>query len=78
MTNASGNLKEFINEIFIEKSEEFMWKHDEFVWKSEKNLYGQPYSKYSFFWLQMYSKYRFSSSIPGMPGEAKISIPYSM
>jgi hypothetical protein len=55
-----------------------MWKHDEFVWKSEKNLYGQPYSKYSFFWLQMYSKYRFSSSIPGMPGEAKISIPYSM
>ena len=32
----------------IEKSEEFMWKHDEFVWKSEKNLYGKPYSKYSF------------------------------
>ena len=25
-----------------------------------------------------YSKYRFSSSIPGMPGEAKISIPYSV
>ena len=25
-----------------------------------------------------YSKYRFSSSIPGMPGETKISIPYSM
>ena len=25
-----------------------------------------------------YSKYRFSSSIPGMPGEANISISYSM
>ena len=25
-----------------------------------------------------YSKYRFSSWIPGMPGETKISIPYSV
>ena len=30
------------------------------------------------FWLQLYSKYLFSNSIPGMPGEAKVSVPYSM
>ena len=41
----------------------------------------QRYSKYRFFdvnCIQKYSQYRFSSSIPGMPGEAKISIPYSV
>ena len=41
----------------------------------------QRYSKYRFFGVNCilkYSTYRFSSSIPGMPGEAKISIPYSM
>ena len=54
-------------------------KNDEFVWKSERKV--QRYSKYRFFdvnCILRYSKYRFSSSIPGMPGEAKISIPYSM
>ena len=41
----------------------------------------QRYSKYRFFdvnCILKYSKYRFSSSILGMPGEAKISIPYSV
>ena len=41
----------------------------------------QRYSKYRFFGvicILRYSTYRFSSSIPGMPGEAKISIPYSV
>ena len=55
---------------FIKKSEEFLWKNDEFA-----------YSKYMFFdvnCILRYSQYRFSSSIPGMPGEAKISIPYSV
>ena len=40
----------------------------------------QRYSKYRFFGVNCilkYSTYRLSSSIPGMPGEAKISIPYS-
>ena len=58
-----------------------IWKHDEFVWKSERIYMVQQYSKYRFFdvnCIVRYSKYRFSSSIPGMPGEAKISIPYSM
>ena len=39
----------------------------------------QRYSKCRFFGvncIRRYSKYRFSSSIPGMPGEAKFSIPY--
>ena len=55
---------------FIKKGEEFLWKNDEFA-----------YSKYMFFdvnCILRYSQYRFSSSIPGMPGEAKISIPYSV
>ena len=63
------------------KSEEFPWKNDEFVWTSERICMVQRYSKYSFFdvnCILRYSKYRFSSSIPGMPGEAKISIPYSV
>ena len=54
-------------------------KNEEFVWKSERKV--QRYSKYRFFdvnCILRYSKYRFSSSIPGMPGEVKISIPYSM
>ena len=41
----------------------------------------QWYSKYRFFdvnCILRYSQYRFSSSIPGMPGIAKISIPYSV
>ena len=41
----------------------------------------QRYSKYRFFdvnCILRYSQYRFSSSIHGMPGEAKISIPYSV
>ena len=66
---------------FIKKSEEFLWKNDEFVWKSERIYMVQRYSKYRFFDVNCileYSKYRFSSSIPGMPGEAKISIPYSV
>ena len=66
---------------FIKKSEEFPWKNDEFVWTSERIYMVQPYSKYRFFdvnCILKYSKYRFSNSIPGMPGEAKISIPYSV
>ena len=49
--------------------------------KSERIYMVQQCSKYRFFdvtCILRYSKYRFSSSIPGMPGEAKISIPYSM
>ena len=66
---------------FIKKSEEFPWKNDEFVWTSERICMVQRYTKYSFLdvnCILKYSKYRFSSSIPGMPGEAKNSIPYSM
>ena len=62
-----------------EQMKEFIWKNDEFVWTSERIYMAQRYSKYRFFGLNCvlrYSKYRFSSSIPGMPGEAKISIPY--
>ena len=46
-----------------------------------KEFVVQRYSKYMFFdvnCILRYSQYRFSSSIPGMPGEAKISIPYSV
>ena len=66
---------------FVKKSEEFLWKNDEFVWTSERIYTVQRYSKYSLFGVNCilrYSKYRFSSSIPGLPGEAKISIPYSV
>ena len=55
--------------------------NDELVWKSERIYMVQRYSKYRFFGVNCilrYSQYRFSSSIPGMPGEAKISIPYSV
>ena len=64
-----------------EQVKEFIWKNDEFVWTSERIYMVQRYSKYRFFDVNSiltYSKYRFSSSIPGMPGEAKISIPYSV
>ena len=64
-----------------EQVKEFIWKNDEFVWTSERIYMVQRYSKYRFFdvnCILRYSKYRFSSSIPGMPGEAKISIPYSV
>ena len=67
--------------LFLKKSEEFPWKNDEFAWTSERIYMVQRYSKYRFFdvnCILKYSKYRFSSSIPGMPGETKISIPYSM
>ena len=75
--------EEFVwkREGFIRKSEEIPWKNDEFVSKSERIFMVQRYSKYKFFDVNCileYSKYRFSSSIPGMPGEAKISIPYSV
>ena len=75
--------EEFVwkREGFIKKSEEFLWKNDEFVWTSERIYMVQRYSKYRFFGVNCiprYSQYRFSSSIPGMPGEAKISIPYSV
>ena len=75
--------EEFVwkREGFIKKSEEFLWKNDEFVLKSERIFMVQRYSKYRFFDVNCileYCKYRFSSSIPGMPGEAKISIPYSV
>ena len=66
---------------FIKKNEEFPWKNGEFVWTNERIYMVQRYSKYRFFGVNCilrYSKYRFSSSIPGMPGEAKISIPYSV
>ena len=66
---------------FIKKSEEFLWKNLEFVSKSERIYMVQRYSKYRFFDVNCileYCKYSFSSSIPGMPGEAKISIPYSV
>ena len=64
-----------------EQVKEFIWKNDEFVRTSERIYMVQRCSKYRFFdvnCILRYSKYRFSSSIPGMPGEAKISIPYSM
>ena len=64
-----------------EQVKEFPWKNDEFAWTSERIYMVQRYSKYRFFdvnCILKYSKYRFSSSIPGMPGETKISIPYSM
>ena len=64
-----------------EQVKEFIWKNDEFVCTSERIYMVQRYSKYRFFdvnCILKYSKYRFSSSIPGMPGEAKISIPYSV
>ena len=73
--NVYGNVKD------LKKSEEFLWKNDEFVWKSERIYMVQRYSKYRFFdgnCILRYSQYRFSSSTPGMPGEAKISIPYSV
>jgi len=75
--------EEFVwkREGFIKKSEEFLWKNDEFVWTSERIYMVQRYSKYRFFGVNCilrYSKYCFSSSIPGMRGEAKISIPYSV
>ena len=75
--------EEFVwkREGFIKKSEEFLWKNDEFAWTSERICVVQRYSKYRFFdvnCILRYSQYRFSSSIPGMPGEAKISIPYSV
>ena len=75
--------EEFVwkREGFITKSEEFLWKNDEFVSKSERIYIVQRYSKYRFFdvnCILKYSKYCFSSSIPGMSGEAKISIPYSV
>ena len=44
------------------KVKEFIWPNDILVWV---------------FWRQLYSKYPASSSIMGMPWEAKISIPYS-
>ena len=58
-----------------------IWKSEEFVWKREGFYIVQRYSKYRFFdvnCILKYSKYCFSSSIPGMSGEAKISIPYSV
>ena len=64
----------------LKKNEKYM-ENDNFVRKSERNYMVQRYSKYRFFdvnCILRYSKYRFSSSIPGMPGEAKISIPYSV
>ena len=75
--------EEFVwkREGFIRKSEEIPWKNDEFVSKSERIFMVQRYSKYRFFdvnCILKYSKYCFSSSIPGMSGEAKISIPYSV
>ena len=76
--------EEFVwkHEGFIKKqSDEFPWKNDEFAWTSERIYMVQRYSKCRFFGVNCilrYSKYRFSSSIPGMPVEAKISIPYSM
>ena len=76
--------EEFVwkHEGFIKKqSDEFPWKNDEFAWTSERIYMVQRYSKYRFFdvnCILRYSKYRFSNSIPGMPGEAKISIPYSV
>ena len=78
-----GKVKNLVwkHEGFILKNEEFPWKNDEFVWTSERNYMVQRYSKYRFFdvnCILKFSKYRFSSSIPGMPGEAKISIPYSV
>ena len=56
-------------------------ENDNFVRKSERNYMVQRYSKYRFLdvnCILRYSKYCFSSSIPGMPGEDKNSIPYSM
>ena len=79
----NGKSEEFGVETWriYKKNEEFPWKNDEFVWTSERIYMVQRYSKYRFFdvnCILKYSKYRFSSSIPGMPGEAKISIPYSV
>ena len=68
-------------EILFKEKMENVWENDEFVWKSERIYMVQQYSKYRFFdvsCILRHSKYRFSSSIPGMPREAKISIPYSM
>ena len=83
--NMAKNWKsaEFVwkREGFIKKGEEFLWKNDEFAWTSERIYMVQRYSKCRFFGVNCilrYSKYRFSSSIPGMPGEAKFSIPYSV
>ena len=48
---------------------------------SERIYMVQRYSKYGFFgvnYILRYYKYCFSSSIPGMPWETKISIPYSV
>ena len=58
----------------------FYGKNDDFVTKSERIYMVQRYSKYRFFDVNCILKYSycFSSSIPGMPGEAKISIPYSV
>jgi len=67
--------------IYIKNGEEFLWKNDEFAWTSERIYMVQRYSECRFFGVNCilrYSKYRFSSSIPGMPGEAKFSIPYSV
>ena len=73
--NLYGNAEDFYRKLTN------VWKSDEFVWKSGRIYMVHRYSKYRFFdvnCVQRHSKYRFSSSIPGMPGEAKISIPYSM
>ena len=64
----------------LKKNEKYM-ENDNFVRKSERNYMVQRYSKYRFFdvnCILRYSKYCFPSSIPGMPGEDKNSIPYSM
>ena len=66
---------------FIKKNEKYPWKNDEFVWTNERIYMVQRYSKYRFFGVNCilrYSKYHFSSSILGMPGETKVSIPYSV
>ena len=70
MKSLHGNMKDFARKM------KNIWKIDEFVWKMV-----QRYSKYRFFdvnCILRYSKCRLSSSIPGMPGEAKISIPCSI
>ena len=48
-----------------------MWKHDEFVWKSEKNLYGKPYSKYSFFDFKCILSIVFQVQFLGCRGKPK-------
>ena len=65
----------------FQENEKHIWKNAEFDWTSKRIYMVQRYSKYRFFDVNSiltYSKYRFSSAIPGMPGEAKISIPYSV